>query len=77
MENRISTAPSGMEPVLAELQQHLQTHPLEWLKTLRQDPKSLAKLEVEIRQAFQHMADKTIAGLVAAMKDVPSNVKVN
>jgi hypothetical protein len=71
MENKISPASSGMEPVLAELQQHLQTHPMEWLKTLRQDPAGLAKLKVEIHQAFDHMAEKVIAGLVSAMNDAP------
>jgi len=75
MEMKNIAGSSGMEPVLAEIQQHLQTHPMEWLKTLRQDPAGLAKLEKEVHEAFAHMADKVVAGLVAAMKDVPATTK--
>lgn len=71
MDNKNILTPTGIEPVLAEIQQHLQSHPMEWLKSLRKDPSGRAKLEVEIRQAFAHMADKVIAGLVAAMANTP------
>jgi hypothetical protein len=74
MENQNSPV-AGMEPVLAEIQEHLQKHPMEWLKSLRQDPNGLAKLDQEIHRAFAHMADRMVAGLVAAMADVPGGAK--
>jgi hypothetical protein len=75
VEIKDSPAVSGMEPVLAEIQQHLQTHPMEWLKSLRKDPDGLARLDQEIHRAFAHMADRMVAGLVAAMADVPGAAK--
>jgi hypothetical protein len=51
--------------VLAEIQQRLQAHPQEWLKTLEQDPGSLANLEQEIHRTFMQMADRVVAGLLA------------
>jgi hypothetical protein len=56
---------SGMEPVLAEIQQRLQTHPKEWLKALQQHPGAFANLEREIHHAFAQMADRVVAGLLA------------
>jgi hypothetical protein len=56
---------SGIDPVLAEIQQRLEAHPKEWLKALEQNPANLANLEQEIHGAFAQMADRIVAGLLA------------
>ena len=38
MESKKGTVVSGIDPVLAEIQQRLQAHPKEWLKALQQNP---------------------------------------
>ncbi len=65
MESNQGTVVTGIDPVLAEIQQRLQAHPQEWLKTLEQNPGSLANLEQEIHRAFAQMADRVVAGLLA------------
>ena len=65
MENKKGAVLTGIDPVVAEIQQHLQTHPKEWLKVLQQDPGRFANLEQEIHRAFAEMADRVVAGLLA------------
>jgi hypothetical protein len=65
MESKTGKAVSGMDPVLAEIQQGLKTRPQEWLKALKQDPGRLANLEQEVHSAFARMADRVLAGLLA------------
>ena len=38
MENKKASPVVGIDPVLAEIQQRLQTQPQQWLKSLQQDP---------------------------------------
>ena len=56
---------SGIDPVLAEIQQRLRGEPKEWLKALAQNPGGLANLEQEIHRTFAQMADRVVAGLLA------------
>jgi hypothetical protein len=56
---------SGIEPVLAEIRQRLQSQPDTWLQKLRDQPGSFADLEKTVHQAFQQMADQVVAGLLA------------
>jgi hypothetical protein len=65
MESKKGTAITGIDPVLAEIQQRLEAHPKEWLKALQKNPDGLANLEQEIHRAFAQMADKVVAGLLA------------
>jgi hypothetical protein len=65
MENKKASPVVGIDPVLAEIQQRLQTQPQQWLKSLQQDPGRLANLEQEIHGAFARMADRVVAGLLA------------
>jgi hypothetical protein len=65
MNSKRAATLSGMEPVLAEIQQRLQTHPQEWLKALQQHPGGFADLEKQIHHAFAQMADRVVAGLLA------------
>jgi hypothetical protein len=65
IESSQGTALTGIDPVVAEIQQRLQTHPKEWLKALQQDPGRFANLEQEIHRAFAQMADRVVAGLLA------------
>lgn len=55
----------GMDPVLAEIQQRLQSHPQAWLRSLQANPAGFADLEKKVHHAFQHMADQLVAGLLA------------
>jgi hypothetical protein len=55
----------GIDPVLAEIQQRLQSHPQEWLRSLQKDPAGFADLEKKVHHAFQQMADQLVAGLLA------------
>ena len=64
-ESKKGTVVSGIDPVLAEIQQRLQAHPKEWLRTLAQNPGGLADLEQEIHRSFVQMADRVVAGLLA------------
>ena len=65
MESKNGTVVNGIDPVLAEIQQHLKAHPREWLKALEQNPGGLANLEQEIHRTFAQMADRVVAGLLA------------
>ena len=65
MESKNGTALTGIDPVVAEIQQRLQTGPKEWLRALQQDPGKFANLEQEIHLAFTQMADRVVAGLLA------------
>jgi hypothetical protein len=65
LESKNGAAVSGIDPVLAEIQQRLRAHPQEWLKALEQNPGGLANLEQEIHRAFAQMADRVVAGLMA------------
>lgn len=56
---------SGIEPMLAEIRQCLQSQPDVWLQKLRDQPGSFADLEKSVHQAFQQMADQVVAGLLA------------
>ena len=56
---------NGIDPVLTEIHQRLQSHPREWLQTLRENPGSFVDLEKTVHQAFQQMADQLVAGLLA------------
>jgi surfactin synthase thioesterase subunit len=65
MESKKTPALNGLEPVLAEIQQRLQARPKEWLQLLQQNPGEFANLEKEIHHAFEQMADRVVAGLLA------------
>jgi hypothetical protein len=65
MESKNGKLVSGIDPVLAEIQQRLQADPKAWLKALEQNPGGLANLEHEIHRAFAQMADRVVAGLLA------------
>jgi hypothetical protein len=65
MESKNGKLVSGIDPVLAEIQQRLQADPKAWLKALEQNPGGLANLEQEIHRAFAQMADRVVAGLLA------------
>jgi hypothetical protein len=55
----------GMDPVLAEIYQRLQSQPQEWLGSLQENPAGFADLEKKVHHAFQQMADQVVAGLLA------------
>lgn len=65
MDSHKGTKLSGIDPVLAEIQQRLKAHPKAWLKTLEQNPGDFANLEQEVHRAFAQMADQVMAGLLA------------
>jgi hypothetical protein len=64
-ESQKGAALNGIDPVLTEIHQRLQSHPQEWLQTLRENPGSFVDLEKTVHQAFQQMADQLVAGLLA------------
>jgi hypothetical protein len=55
----------GIDPVLAEINKRLQSHPQEWLHSLQKNPAGFADLEKKVHHAFQQMADQLVAGLLA------------
>jgi hypothetical protein len=55
----------GIDPVLAEINKRLQRHPQEWLHSLQKNPAGFADLEKKVHHAFQQMADRLVAGLLA------------
>jgi hypothetical protein len=65
MERNKGAALSGIGPALAEIQQRLRSHPDEWLEALENNPAGFADLEKEIHRAFDQMADRVVAGLLA------------
>ena len=65
LESKTGTKVSGIDAVLAEMQQRLEAQPKEWLKKLEQNPGNFANLEQEVHRAFAQMADRVVAGLLA------------
>ena len=65
MESKKGPVVTGIDPVVNEIQERLQTHPLEWLKRLQDNPGSFMELEKSVHQAFKQMADQVVAGLLA------------
>ena len=55
----------GMDPVLAEINKRLQSHPQEWLRSLQKNPAGFGDLEKQVHHTFQQMADQLVAGLLA------------
>ena len=55
----------GIEPMLAEINQRLQSQPQEWLQSLQKNPAGFADLEKKVHHVFQQMADQLVAGLLA------------
>jgi hypothetical protein len=65
MDSKQGAALKGIEPALAEIQERLQSHPQQWLRSLQQNPAGFGDLEKAVHQAFQQMADQLVAGLLA------------
>jgi hypothetical protein len=65
MEDKKAAALTGIDPIVAAIQQRLQTRPKDWLQKLQQNPRQFADLEQEIHRAFAQMADQVVAGLLA------------
>ena len=65
MENKQTSALTGIDPIVAAIQQRLQTRPKDWLQKLQQNPSKFGDLEQEIHRAFAQMADQVVAGLLA------------
>ncbi len=63
--DKTATPLTGIQPVLADIQQRLQSLPPAWLQTLREQPQAFADLEQTVHHAFQQMADQVVAGLLA------------
>jgi hypothetical protein len=55
----------GIDPVLVEISERLQSRPQEWLRSLQKNPAGFADLEKKVHHAFQQMADQLVAGLLA------------
>ena len=64
-ESKKGAVVTGIDPVLKELQERLQSRPREWLQTLQDDPGSFTELEKTVHHAFKQMADQLVAGLLA------------
>ena len=65
VDSKKGAAVKGIDPVLAEIQKRLQSHPQEWLRSLEKDPSGFCDLEKKVHHAFQQMADQLVAGLLA------------
>jgi hypothetical protein len=65
VESKQGAVVKGIDPVLHEIQERLQTHPRQWLKTLQDNPGSFTELEKTVHHTFQQMADQVVAGLLA------------
>jgi hypothetical protein len=65
MEDKQAAALTGIDPIVAAIQQRLQTRPKDWLQKLQQNPSKFGDLEQEIHRAFAQMADQVVAGLLA------------
>ena len=65
VESNKGAALKGIDPVLAEIQKRLQSHPQEWLRKLQDNPAGFGDLEKTVHHAFQQMADQLVAGLLA------------
>jgi hypothetical protein len=78
MDRNSEAAVNGIDPVVTEIQKRLESHPREWLQTLKENPGSFVDLEKAVHDAFQQMADQLVAGLLAqatAGEDFAQGVK--
>jgi len=65
VENKTGDVVTGIDQARAEIQERLQQHPEQWLRTLRENPGGFADLEQAVHVTFQKMADQMVAGLLA------------
>ena len=65
LESKKSSPLSGIEPVLSEIERQLRKEPQAWLKQMEARPESFLELEKSVHRAFQQMADRVVAGLLA------------
>ena len=65
VESKSANPVRGIEPVLSEIEQRLHSEPEAWLKQLQSRPGSFLELEKAVHRAFQQMADRVVAGLLA------------
>jgi hypothetical protein len=65
MESKTGDVVKGVEQARAEIARRLQQHPEQWLQALRENPGSFTDLEKAVHCAFQQMADRMVAGLLA------------
>ena len=65
LDNKKAAPLTGIQPVLATIEQRLHSEPEAWLKQLQAHPGSFADLEKRVHQSFQQMADQLVAGLLA------------
>jgi hypothetical protein len=65
MDSQQGTKVTGIDEVVARIQQRLQADPHEWLKVLQKNPSDLVNLEQAIHRDFSRMADEVLAGLLA------------
>ncbi len=65
LQSKNATPLSGIEPVLATIQQRLESEPETWLKQLQAHPGSFVDVEKDVHRTFQQLADQLVAGLLA------------
>ena len=65
LESKSAKPLVGVGPVVGEVVRRLQSEPQGWVKQLRDEPGAFRELEKTVHRAFQQMADRVVAGILA------------
>jgi hypothetical protein len=63
--NKSGVALKGIDEARAEIHRRLEAQSEAWLQSLQEKPGEFANLEQSVHHAFQQMADRMMAGILA------------
>ena len=64
-QSRTGPVVAKLPQIVAGISQQVSQQQQTWLEQLKADPARLARLELEVHQAFRQLADQLVAGLLA------------
>jgi len=64
-ESKTGRLVAGLPEIVERLAQEINRQQREWSQQLRHDPGRLGDVEMQVHQAFEHLADQVVAGLLA------------
>lgn len=70
-ESKTGKRVRSLPDIVAAIGKQLDSRQKVWLQELAEDPTRFAELELQVHDAFQHLADDLVAGLLAQAAQQP------